>query len=252
VLFRSVGGAVIDHVAPWTSLRESIELLTACGLGDAHLWVRPITTLSDGERFRACLARAVAIVLRSGGASPLLCDEFCSSLHRRVAKAISFNLRKLVTRRGLSIVVACGNEDILPDLNPDIIVRLDEHGGGIVEEREVKSKSAISLKRRFVIARGSKRDYERFASMHYRATEELGFVDKVFVMRDGSAGDLVGIVVYSHGPLELALRNKATNGRFVRKPREVNYMPKYSNQHGKQSSMIQSLFRWATTVILRK
>lgn len=32
------GGAVIDHVAPWLTLRESIELLTTCcGLGDAHL-----------------------------------------------------------------------------------------------------------------------------------------------------------------------------------------------------------------------
>jgi len=58
--------------------------------------------------------------------------------------------------------------------------------------------------------------------MHYRATDELGFVDKVFVLREGVDGEPVGIVVYSHGPLELAMRNKATHGRFVRRPHEVN------------------------------
>lgn len=72
------------------------------------------------------------------------------------------------------------------------------------------------------IERGSKRDYEAFASMHYRSSDELGFVDKVFVMRDGAGGEPLGIVVYSHPALELALRNRATHGWFSRNPRRVN------------------------------
>lgn len=41
-------------------------------------------------------------------------------------------------------------------------------------------------------------------------------------MRDGAGGDLLGIVVYSHPPLELSLRNRATGGVFSRNPKRLN------------------------------
>lgn len=213
--------AIIDRIAPSAALSEVLSIMGSCGLGEAHLWVRPFATLSDGERFRARLARAMALHDRSA-AAPLLCDEFCSMLHRRVAKAISYGLHKLVARRRLCVVVACSQDDIVGDLQPHTIVRLRGSGRCDVEERKVRAGKPFSLRRRLKIERGSKRDYDAFASMHYRATDELGFVDKVFVMRDGVGGELVGIVVYSHGPLELSLRNRATNGRFSRNAKRLN------------------------------
>lgn len=216
------GAAIIDRIAPWASLGEAISILTACGLGEPHLWVRRFDELSDGEKFRAKLARAIALQTRRGGAAPLLCDEFCSTLHRRAAKAISYNLHKLVTRRKLSAVLACSNDDIVGDLQPHTIVRLDGGGRCCVEQRNATTHRPISFRRRLKIERGSKRDYEAFAAMHYRATDELGFVDKVFVMGDNASGDLLGIVVYAHGPLELSLRNQATGGVFARNPGRLN------------------------------
>jgi hypothetical protein len=191
-------------------------------MGDAHLWVRPFAVLSDGEKFRARLARAIALHTRAGAAAPLLCDEFCSMLHRRAAKAIGYGLRKIVTRRGLSVVVACSSDDIIGDLQPDTIVRLYGSGRCAVEQRNVRPGKPLSMRRRMRIHPGTKRDYNAFASMHYRASDELGFVDKVFVMREGNDGHPVGIVVYSHPPLELSLRNRATGGRFSRNPKRLN------------------------------
>jgi len=214
--------AIVDRIAPWASLSEALSILTSCGLAEAHLWVRPFAALSDGEKFRARLARAVALHTRSGAAAPLLCDEFCSMLHRRVAKAISYSLHKLVERRRLSVVVACSNDDILADLQPHTIVRLNGKARCETEHRTIRSGKPPSFRRRLRIERGFKRDYDAFASMHYRASDELGFVDKVFVMCDGVGGAPVGIVVYSHPPLELNLRNRATGGRFSRNPKRVN------------------------------
>ncbi len=214
--------AIIDRIAPWASLSEALSIMTSCGLGEAPLWVRPFQTLSDGEKFRARLARAMALHSRSRAAAPLLCDEFCSALHRRAAKAISYNLRKLVSRRNLSVVVACSNEDLIEDLQPNLIVWLRGGGRCDLQERTVRRNKAISFRSHLRVVRGLKRDYEQFATMHYRASDELGFVDKVFVMREGSSGDPLGIVVYSHGPLELSLRNRATAGRFCRNPKRVN------------------------------
>lgn len=214
--------AVIDRIAPWGLLRDALAILTACGMGEAHLWVRSFSSLSDGEKFRARLARAIALHGRSSPSAPLLCDEFCSILHRRAAKAIAFGLRKIATRRRLCIVLAASNEDVISDLQPDTIVRLDGTTRATVERRAVRPSKPISLRRRLRIELGAKRDYEAFACMHYRATDELGFVDKVFVMRDAAGGSPVGIVVYAHAPLELALRNQATEGRFTRNPKRLN------------------------------
>jgi len=44
------------------------------------------------------------------------------------------------------------------------------------------------------------------------------FVDRVFVLRERAGPDMLGVVVYGHAPLELALRNLATRGRFRRRP----------------------------------
>jgi len=211
------GRPLVDVVAPRGSLAEALALLSLCALGEAPLWLRSFETLSAGQQFRARLARALGGESGPGvgpgaGRGPLLIDEFGSGLHRRAAKAIAHNLRKLVTRRGLSVALATAHEDVLGDLQPDVLVRLD---GGAAEVRERSPGSArFSLLRRLHIEPGSRRDWDAFARMHYRATDELGFVDKVFVMREGLRGPAVGIVVYSYPPAELALRNQATGERF--------------------------------------
>jgi GNAT superfamily N-acetyltransferase len=215
--------AVIDAVAPWAPWDETVRILTGCGLGDPQLWLRRFDELSEGERFRARLARGLAFHLRSGSSAPLICDEFCSLLHRRAAKATAFMLRKTVTRRRLCVVAASAHEDILPDLRPDAVLRLGgTNGCAGLRNSTRRLEGRLSLLRRLRIEHGSKRDYEALAAMHYRATDELGFVDKVFIMRDPAEGDVVGIVVYAHPPIELSLRNSATKGRFVRNPARLN------------------------------
>ncbi len=224
----SVDCGIIDEVAPHGDLAEAASILTVCGLGEAGLWLRPFEALSEGERFRARLARAISLQgnrsvhLDAPLVAPLLCDEFCSGLHRRAAKAIAHNLRKLVTRHGLCIVVACSTDDLTADLDPDTLVQFSASGSCGVSDRTPHTNAAPSFRRKLRIEPGVKRDYENFAGMHYRSTDELGFVDRVFVLRDGAGGDPLGIVVYSHAALELSLRNKATNGWFSRNPQRVN------------------------------
>jgi len=226
---------VVDLVAPSEGLDATLAILTACGVGDVHLWLRRFDELSDGERFRVRLAVACAcggLGPRSGSGSGsgeqasgavlpvLICDEFCSGLHRRLAKAISYNLRKLVTRRGLCMVVATSNEDVLADLQPDVTVFLRSNGS----HRTVLSnpvRRPISFDDALVIGRGHKQDYAEFSAMHYR-NEALGFVDRVFVLREQVGGEALAVVVYAHGPIELALRNQATDGRFCRNPALLN------------------------------
>jgi ABC-type ATPase involved in cell division len=214
------GRAIVDAISPLAPLATALEILTACGLGEPRLWVRRYDDLSEGERFRAGLARAIGSSLGGTVGGPILCDEFATTLHRRMAKAIAYNLRKLVSRHGLTLVVATSQEDIIEDLQPDQTVKLDSAGAAVTgcEPRD----RPMSLRRHARIERGSIRDYRLFSTMHYRQRDGLGFVDKVFLLKESSRGEPLGILVFAHAPVELAMRNRSTEGRFVRNTRLLN------------------------------
>lgn len=215
--------ALIDQVAPWSDLAHAAGLLTTCGLGEPRMWLRSPGTFSDGERFRAQLAIAVALHEREKSGAPLICDEFAAVLHRRLARAIAFNLHKLAVRRKLLMVLATSQEDVAAELRPQLTIRMQGRDRqadiGLTHQSGI---GVVALRRRLRIEAGTKRDYEQFAAMHYRRSDELGFVDKVFVLREGRGGELLGIIVYAHAPLELALRNEATGGYFRGRADRVN------------------------------
>lgn len=212
--------SVVDCVAPRAPMATALEILTACGLGEPRLWVRQFQDLSDGERVRAALARTIGSVIRMQDAPVVLCDEFTSILHRRIAKSLAFNVRKLVTRHGLRLVVATTRDDIVADLQPD--QRIDLGGASPDVARRAPQRRAMSLRRRLHVERGSVRDYRVFGPMHYRHRDSLGFVDKVFLLKETASREAVGILVFAHAPIELSLRNASTDGRFIRNVRRLN------------------------------
>ena len=219
--------SVLDGVSPTRDVYEALSILTTCGLGEPMLWIRKFDSLSDGEQFRAKLARAISLQQRARIRSPLLVDEFAAILHRRIAKAIAFNLRKLVTQQRISLVVATSHDDLERDLQPDTIIRLGNEQP-VVETADTKASKRVHRRRapsfagRLHIERGSLRDYRHFGAMHYRQRDNLGFIDRVFVMREGTARTPLGIVIYGRPVLELTLRNRATGGRFVRNGKRLN------------------------------
>lgn len=204
--------SVVDAVAPGQSLMDALRALTACSLADPRLWLRRFDGLSEGEQFRARLARAISLRGR-GPDGPVLCDEFGSSLHRRLARAIAFNLRKLASREGLTLVVATAAEDLERDLRPDVVIRLrggaratvETPGAGAPTDDEASPTFAKDL----VIEPGVMDDYRSLADLHYRRRQGIGAVDRVFVLRDRRTREVLGVVVYAYPPLELALRNAA-------------------------------------------
>lgn len=218
--------AVIEGILPGRPLEEAILLVTKCGFTEPKLWLRRFDELSDGEQFRIRLAKAVSLSIESQTYIPLLCDEFGSRLHRQLLKAICYNLRSLVATYNLTVVATIHDDGISKILNPTVIVRPGQ-SDSVEDRREFLPFPTEPINDlRFLVGKiniekGSRRDYAQFSQSHYRQSKELGFVDCVYTMYDGN-DKCIGVIVYSYGALALALRNKATNRRFSRKPKQLN------------------------------
>ena len=107
--------AIISHFG---SYEEGKEKLAAAGLNSIPCWVKPFRCLSNGEQFRANLARSI----RDGA----IIDEFTSVVDRNVAKSCSVALSKYVKRNNIKgIVLASCHYDIIEWLQPDWIFDVD-------------------------------------------------------------------------------------------------------------------------------
>jgi GNAT superfamily N-acetyltransferase len=97
---------------------DANERLSAAGLLSVPEWVKPYHSLSNGQQFRADLARSL-----NNGA---VIDEFTSVVDRNVAKAASTSMSRYVRKNGLkNIVLASCHRDILEYLEPDWVIDTD-------------------------------------------------------------------------------------------------------------------------------
>jgi hypothetical protein len=94
------------------------EKLFAVGISSVPTMCKPFHVLSNGEKYRAKMAR----VLESG----CRVDEYTSVVDRSVAKGISVALRKYVRKQNLRNIVLCScHFDIIEWLEPDWVFDLN-------------------------------------------------------------------------------------------------------------------------------
>lgn len=102
----------------FSALNEATELLSYAGIAEAFVMLRKPQELSDGQRYRLMLARAMAVARTVE--RPLICmDEFLANLDRETARGVARQVRKVATKSGICFVVATTHADIFEDLNPN-------------------------------------------------------------------------------------------------------------------------------------
>ena len=108
--------ALVDDFADTMTIHQVTGLLTAVGLGSVPTWLRPHSTLSNGEQFRADVARALA---ESGSGEIVVIDEFTSVVDRQVAQVASHAIQKQIRRDDRRFIAVSCHHDIVDWLQPD-------------------------------------------------------------------------------------------------------------------------------------
>ncbi len=128
---------VIDCIGPDATFDDVTGALSAVGLGDVPAWLRPYQVLSNGERFRADLARLV--VDRPALA---VVDEFSSVVDRQIAKIGAFAFAKAWRRGpGQAVLLSC-HYDVLNWLQPDWVF---DTRSGVLDRGSLRPRPRIEL-----------------------------------------------------------------------------------------------------------
>lgn len=96
---------------------ESLRLLTRAGLSDVFTVLNDPVNLSEGQKYRYRLARALA-----SGKKFIFADEFCSNLDRITSVITAYNIQRFAKRSDITFILAGAGDHFLADLAPDVLV----------------------------------------------------------------------------------------------------------------------------------
>lgn len=146
---------IIDAIDPQGSFDAVTGALSAVGLGTVPAWLRPYQVLSNGEQFRANLARLVC-------EAPALAvvDEFSSVVDRQIARIGAGAFAKAWRRtQGRAVLLSC-HYDVLDWVQPDWVF---DTASGTFQWGWHRQRPRIELE----VREAAQRDYALFEPHHY-------------------------------------------------------------------------------------
>jgi ABC-type transport system involved in cytochrome c biogenesis ATPase subunit/GNAT superfamily N-acetyltransferase len=146
---------IIDAINPMGSFDDVTGALSAVGLGTVPAWLRPFAVLSNGEQFRANLARLVC-----EAPAMAVVDEFSSVVDRQIARVGAAAFAKAWRRTSGQVVLLSCHYDILDWVQPDWVY---DTGTGEFHRGWLRPRPSFELE----IREAKQRDYALFEPHHY-------------------------------------------------------------------------------------
>lgn len=102
------------------SFEHALFALNVSGLAEAHLYVKRFAELSNGQRYRAMIAKLIA-----SDVDVWVADEFCANLDPITAAIVARNLRRCAKSLGVTVLLAAASWGaFIEELQPDVVVHL--------------------------------------------------------------------------------------------------------------------------------
>jgi ABC-type multidrug transport system ATPase subunit len=151
---------IIDQFPEKYSYEDCASMLSGIGLTSVPCWIRPVKTLSNGQK-----ARAYAALAMSKDADVILIDEWTSVVDRTVAKVMSYCLQKHARKHNKKIIVCSCHYDVIEWLNPDLIVDCNQQI--YTDRRSLWQNSQRAENIEFNIREIDRKTWPYFSKYHY-------------------------------------------------------------------------------------
>jgi len=150
---------IVESIAPDGDFNAVTGALAAVGLGSVPTWLRPFQVLSNGEQFRAGLARLIC-----DKPEMVVIDEFTSVVDRQIAKVGSAAFQKSWRRSNPKgkVVLLTPHYDVLDWLEPDWIIDTKDKRFLREPGRRLRQRPKINLE-----IRKTNGSYWKYFKPHY-------------------------------------------------------------------------------------
>lgn len=151
---------IINQFPKEYSYQQCAELLSGIGLNSVPCWVRPVKTLSNGQKARA---EAALLMVQNNGIINI--DEWTSVVDRTVAKAMSHCVQKFARKNNKKIILLSCHYDVLEWLIPDWLIDCNEQKFHLKQNESFFFKPRERLE--FAIKEIGKESWRYFSKYHY-------------------------------------------------------------------------------------
>ena len=121
--FEYKAKSVVDDMPKNCDMAEIEKMFYSVGFGSVPSWMKPYSVLSNGEKMRVDLARALL------EKDFVVFDEFTSVVDRQVAQTASLAISKAIRRSQKRFIAVSCHSDIIEWLEPDWVFDTNEMTG---------------------------------------------------------------------------------------------------------------------------
>jgi len=137
--FKYDDNSVLDNMPKDKSTEEIEKMFYAVGFGSVPSWLKPYKVLSNGEKMRVDLARALL------EKEFIVFDEFTSVVDRQVAKTACIAINKAIKNTNKKFIAVSCHKDIIEWLQPDWLFDTDKMQQVFQLAHDLKNNSQLEV-----------------------------------------------------------------------------------------------------------
>ena len=173
-------------------MSEIYQALTAVGFASPPDWLKSYHVLSNGEKMRCDIARAML-----ENEEMFVFDEFTSVVDRNIAKVASFAIQKAIRRNDKQFIAVTCHYDVQDWLMPDWVFNTDDMTFRVLDvESQKKNRPRLELR---VYETKRKEYYWNIFSKYHYLSENFNKAARVFVCTcNGDLAAFCAVLPFPH------------------------------------------------------
>ena len=156
--FKYNAETILDDMPKECSLEQITNAFNSVGFSSPPSWLKPYSVLSNGQKMRVDLARAILDEKKF-----FVFDEFTSVVDRNVAKIGSFAMQKAIRKTNKKFIAVTCHHDVEDWLLPDWVFNTDTMTFHLLEGQK-KNRPEINFE---IYKARDKSIWKMFAKHHY-------------------------------------------------------------------------------------
>lgn len=180
---------ILNDMPQDCSIEEITKSFNSVGFSSPPSWLKSYSSLSNGEKMRVDLARAIL-----EKKDMFVFDEFTSVVDRQVAKIGSFAIQKTIRKLNKKFIAVTCHYDVLDWLLPDWVFNTDSMTFQNFEGQK-KNRPKIKIE---IYQTGDKKTWEIFRKYHYLSHTHNNSANVFLAFIDDELAGFLSVLHFPH------------------------------------------------------